>query len=126
MADIFDKLAEKVNKGVSTVGNTSKTAVEKTRINAAIRALEGEKRSIAEQLGFKVYEFAMQSQEIKMTDVQWFCDEITNRNAGIDDLRYQLSRLEAPAMGAMVQCACGQLNGADARFCAKCGNQLKP
>ena len=135
MADIFDKIASGINKGVATVGAGSKAMVEKAKIKTVISNLEAERKQLAELLGMKVYEkFAESGENPGDESIANFVTEIKKRLAGIAEQQAELKRIEMEmsqvtgqnvgAGGGSKVCACGNANGAGAKFCAKCGNAL--
>ena len=135
MADIFDKIASGINKGVATVGAGSKAMVEKAKIKTVISNLEAERKELAELLGMKVYEAYTESDKIVADEsIANFVAEISKRFVGIAEQQKALKRLEdevslitgtkSASAGVGLSCSCGQALASDAKFCVKCGNPL--
>jgi len=136
MADFFDKMRDSINKGVATVSTGSKTMIEKSKINAAIKTLEDEKKQLAEMLGNKVFHFCTTVPEgdVPRDELISFCNEIISRNEQILVHRKKIEELDAEmnqvkgtgqTFNVPIVCSCGCNNVAGAKFCAKCGNKLQ-
>lgn len=138
MADFFDKMKDGFNKGVATVSTGSKTIFEKNKINTIIKSLEDEKHQLAEIIGNKVYTYCVNNPglDIPLAEVANICNEISNRNKQIDDQKKRIAKLDEEMNqvrgGATinasyngVKCKCGHVNSSEAKFCGKCGTQLK-
>jgi len=136
MPDFFDKIVGGINKGVATVGANSKAMMEKAKVNSAINNIEAQRSQLVNLLGGKIYEMYKLSGEITADEsIQNFIAEIDKRHEQIAELQDQLRRIEeevslvtggvAPAanQGGII-CSCGQPNSANAKFCAKCGNNM--
>ena len=131
MADIFDKIAGGLGKGVSAVGAGSKAMMEKANVNSAIKNLEEQRKQIADRLGMKVYNTYISGEEIDKDEISGFISEISTRVCAINEYQEQLKRIEEEKNMALnksgsngpVCTACGHVNAADAKFCAKCGGQ---
>ena len=135
MADFLDKIASGINKGVATVGASSKAMVEKARIKTVIGNLEAERKQLAELLGMKVYEKCVKSEELVADEsIANFIEEIQKRLDGIAEQQAALKRIDdemsqvvgqkSGTQGEGISCACGHTNGSGAKFCAKCGSPL--
>ena len=134
MTDFFDKVKDGLSKGIVTVSTGSKNMIEKARINTVIKGLEDEKKQLAEVLGNKVYKVCMECEDdIARAEVIGICNEIAARNVKIAEQKRKIAELESEmnqvlgrsnGIGTAKVCQCGNVNVADARFCAKCGNKL--
>jgi hypothetical protein len=133
---IFNKISGSVNKGIATVGTTSKAMMEKARINAVIANLESQHNQLSGLFGKKIYEMYKSRGEIaadkSITD---FIAEIDKRLELISQYKEQLILIEEEVnmvKGGGVNtvfengrvCACGHANPEEAKFCGKCGNDL--
>ena len=136
MAEIFNKLANTLNKGVATVGASSKAAMDKSKINSAISNLEKEKADLTYKLGEQTYNLYKQTSTINVTeDIQGLIDNIDKRIALIKEKENELAAIEKELLlitkGTAVEapadafiCSCSHPNNKDAKFCAKCGSNL--
>jgi len=133
MAGILNKLTDGVNKGIATVGASSKAFVEKTRVNTAISNLEGERKNLTELLGIRVHDMYKQSGEVVADEgIVNFIGEIDKRTMQIDEFREKLRQIEEEAQvvtglsssKTTPVCQCGNNNVDGAKFCAKCGSAL--
>ena len=136
MAGIFNKVAERVNKGVATVGANSKAMVEKARIKTVISNLETERKQLAELLGMKIYEEYLKREELVFDEgMKNFIAEIKKRLEMISQQKEKLQRIEEEVKlvaGVKIStmetenfCACGYAITLGAKFCAKCGSSLQ-
>ncbi len=130
MADFFDKMLVGINKGVSSVSEGSKNMMEKAKINTSISDAEKDKKRIAEQLGVLVYDLH-QNGEVLPEAVLALCDQITERNNQIAELKQKLSVMDAPKEAPVPAAApggfcpnCGSPVREGAKFCANCGNAM--
>ena len=121
MADIFDKLFDGLNKGVTTVGANSKAMIEKAKVNSVIENLEREKKQSIELLGMKTYELYMSGSEISRDGIANFANEVTKRLHLIAEQQEQLKRIGNVYSPV---CKCGHINTQGSRFCAGCGGAL--
>lgn len=135
MADIFDRMLDGINKGVNSVATGSKTMIEKAKINSAINNLENEKRQLAEVLGVNAYNLYKEGKLQNLEELGSFCEQIDQKIEAIVAQRQELAKFEQPApvqtyaanpSGGTIFCSqCGAQNDAAAKFCAKCGNNLR-
>jgi hypothetical protein len=130
MADIFDKIAGGINRGVTLVGANSKALVEKAKINNAIKNLKNEKKQLAEILGMKIYEIYTSGGEIAKEDIESVAGEITKRIELVAAQEEKLKQLdvELSAAGRSREyspvCECGTTNPSGSKFCSGCGKPL--
>ncbi len=138
MADFFGKVMSGINKGASTIRESSKDVMSKTKMHMEINEAEAEKKRLAEYLGqqtFNIYKSGAMLPEELVT----LCLEIEKRNEMIRQRKEQLDAMsakpaqtkevpaEAAATGvetAEVLCPNGHKNPAGARFCTACGAQI--
>lgn len=138
MADIFDKMLDGINKGVNSVATGSKTMIEKAKINSAISTLEGEKRSITEQLGTSAYNLYKEGRLQNMEELGNLCEQIDQKIADIQVKQEEIRKLDEPAIqaqntyqtpaadgGQAIYCSgCGNKNSITSKFCSRCGAKL--
>jgi hypothetical protein len=130
MADIFDKIAGGINRGVTLVGANSKALVEKAKINSAIKNLKDEKKQLTELLGMKIYEIYTSGKEIANEDIAGIAGEITKRIELATAQEEKLKQLDVELSTAgrskeySPVCECGKINPAGSKFCSICGKPL--
>jgi len=135
MAGIFEKVVGSVNKGVATVGTSSKAMIEKAQIKTMISNLESERKELAELLGMKICEKHIQTGEISIDkEIENFVVEIGKRVNGIAEKQAEIKRIDdsvnqiigskGNATDTEKTCTCGNIAPPDAKFCAKCGNSV--
>lgn len=137
MSDFFERMKEGFNRGVATVSAGSKTMIEKTKINVAIKNLEDEKNQLIETLGNNVYAFYTENEgwDIPRTEVAGICKEIIMREEQIKINKKKIEILEEEMSqirngsnsntNTDTKCQCGYINSDEAKFCMKCGSKLK-
>lgn len=132
MANFFDRVVYEVNKGVSSVSESSKSILEKSKLNGAISECEEQKLKIAQGIGIKIYNMYMSGAEIP-EDVKADCDKITAKISEIRSHKQRLCTLKeqadankfgTQASAAKKICKCGFENTPDSHFCAQCGEKL--
>ena len=132
MLNIFDQIADKISKGVSTVGVGSKTMMGKVKINTIINNLENEKKELVQQLGTTIYDMYKATREIHIDkNIESCIFEIDKRINLIAQQQAEIKRLEeelelvTSGAGAAIKsdmtCTCGYVNPEGVKFCAKCG-----
>ncbi|MBQ7875776.1 MAG: hypothetical protein IJ316_00660 [Clostridia bacterium] len=136
MAGFFDNVLNKLNSGIEKVADNSKTMVEKSKLNSAIKKLEAEKHQILESIGATLYQFMIDTSEGDFPREEAFnlCTLVAQKDQEIADLRTQIAALEETApvqQAAMPQenagqvCTCGFVNAPGAQFCVRCGNKFE-
>lgn len=127
MANFFDKVVYKVNKGVSSVAESSKEILEKSRLESAINELKEQKLKTAQEIGIKIYNMYMAGEYVPSA-VTSDCDEITLKINEIKAHKKRLAELKAreKAVQNCVKkvCECGFENASDSNFCQQCGKKL--
>ena len=136
MSNVFDKLAQGINKGVATVGTGSKAMIEKARIKTIVKNLEAEKKNLLELLGMKTYEKYTEAKEVNIDEsMEKFIVEIEKRIQEISNWQEELQRIDEElnqVTGSKEEiytdtgenCSCGQMIPKGTKFCVKCGNPL--
>lgn len=132
MADIFDKMFDSINKGVNSVATSSKTMIEKAKINSAIGTLESEKRAIISRLGAQAYNLYKEDKLQNIEELGGFCRQIDQKSDDILAKQEEIKRLDEAAANASaagntegVFCPnCGSRNNIASKFCSRCGSKL--
>ena len=129
MAGFLDKVVVGLNKGVNAVSEGSKLIVEKATLNTQIQNAEKEKGKLLQNLGTLVYNL-ISNGEIELEQCSGLYDQIAGYNREISEFQQQLQALETAKTQQTqqpdgVQCQCGHMNKAGAKFCSKCGQSLQ-
>ncbi len=137
MAAVFDKMVMGINRGISTVSENSKIMIEKAQINTAMQDIEKRKERTYRDMGELVYNLQVAG-EIDIAQCKGMCDEIMGLNNKMRELQIQMQNLEAQKnisrsytdaqavnSDEYILCDCGYNNKKEAKFCAKCGKQIK-
>ncbi len=101
MSDFFERMKEGFNKGVTAVSTGSKTVIEKTKINVALKSLENEKNRLTEALGSNVYEYYMENDglDIPRAKIADMCKELAMCEEQIKVNKIKLEALEEERKG---------------------------
>ena len=94
MADLFDKIVVGINKGVATVGASSKVMIERTKINTTIDSLENERLKLIHELGQKVYNSYESTNEIVIDELTDIISEIKKRLEQISQQQMALLQVD--------------------------------
>ncbi len=133
----MDKVVVGINRGVNSVGEGSKTFVEKAKLNTKIDDLQKEKQSYIHNMGGLVYNL-MLSGEVSIPQCEGICNEIAACDREIEVVKQEIAMLDrqritrqpeqfAAASYDMkdgIRCKCGFMNKSTAKFCASCGGPL--
>lgn len=129
MADIFEKITGKIDKGIKAVSSKGKELLETTKLKGEIKDVQSSIQNKFQALGQKVFEMinrgALNEEELK-TD----CKGIASLFKKITELEEAIKQVELEALkirygGDTVICSkCGSPNKSDARFCMSCGSAI--
>ena len=130
MADLFNKLKQGLDKGVTAASAKSKEVIESTRLKSQIRDLQGRKREVLEELGSLVYAMSLQGgfDEARMREkaaaVAAVDGQIKQKEAEVEGVHLKAQEaMGKPRMSGV--CACGAELPVGAKFCGKCGHQTE-
>lgn len=129
MADIFEKITGKIDKGIKAVSSKGKELIETTKLKGEIKDVQNSIESKFQSLGKKVFEMinreALNEEELKAD-----CKDIASLFKKITELEEAIKRVELEALkvryGAdtIICSKCGSPNKSDARFCMSCGSAI--
>ena len=130
MADLFNKLKQGLDKGVTAASVKSKEVIESTKLKSQIRDLQGRKRESLEELGNIVYTMFLQGSfdesrvREKAAAVAALDDQIKQKEAEEKDIHLKAQEaMGKPKMGGV--CSCGAELPVGAKFCGKCGRKIE-
>lgn len=130
MADLFNKIKQGLDKGVTAASVKSKEVIESTKLKSQIRDLQGRKREVLEELGSLVYTMFLQGSfdearvREKAAAVRAVDDQIRQKEAEVEDVHVKAQEaMGKPRMSGV--CACGAELPVGAKFCGKCGRQTE-
>ena len=132
MAEIFDKIVLGLNKGVTTVGATSKAVLEKAKINAEINEFQKDYDQLIQLLGQRVYDMYQEVGDVHVGEITGFFERISHRLESISQYKDKIKRIDEELSNVVgsassqegVACSCGYTNPRGAKFCARCGKQI--
>ena len=129
MNNLFDKVKNNVNKGVSVVSLKSKTMIEITKINTQINTLESKKKTYLDALAKTVYSMYCNN-NVSNEEINSHCREISEIDANIEELRDQVKQLQEEEQETLNKlkprtCTCGELIKESSIFCSKCGAKIE-
>jgi len=112
----LENLGKTISGAAQTAAKKSGEMVEITKINMAIGSEEDKIEKLQLQIGKKVYENAVAGAAISSDDFKDLCNEITERNNTIKDLKAKILEVKSIKL-----CACGAELAKEEQFCNKCG-----
>lgn len=130
MADLFNKLKQGLDKGVTAASAKSKEVIESTKLKSQIRDLQGRKREVLEELGNIVYAMFLQG-SFDEARVREQCSAVVAVDGQIKEKEAEVEVVHVKAQEAMGKprmsgvCACGAELPVGAKFCGKCGRQIE-
>ncbi|WP_025715758.1 zinc ribbon domain-containing protein [Paenibacillus sp. 1-18] len=114
------KLIQRIKEGANRATEKAQHAVEISKINSQITAIQQEMDVHFLRMGQIFYEgyraSDMSVAETEMTQLSTACDELQDE---IDELRSRIAQLKNAHL-----CTCGAVVPLDANFCPKCGRKL--
>ena len=127
MADFMDKIKSRLTKGVETVSTGSRNVIEKTKLLASIKLLEGEIRDLSVTIGTKLYNWCATNPEgdIPREEYEEIVREIAVRNEQILQHKARINELGEEIEQVMsLTCSCGQNIPSGTKFCPGCGKPV--
>jgi len=145
MSDILGKIVGGLNKGVATVGASSKALLEKTQVKTAIGNIEAERRQILQTIGQRAFDmYASGSTSELNDDMEALFAQMVRKNEQLAQKHEQLKQIDeelslvtgrnsiahvnvAPGgaiIGGIV-CGCGHTNAGGTKFCIQCGAKVE-
>lgn len=130
MADLFNKLKQGLDKGVTAASVKSKEVIESTKLKSQIRDLQGRKREVLEELGNIVYTMFLQGGfddallREKAAALAALDNQIKQKEAEEKDIHIKAQEaMGKPKMAGV--CSCGAELPVGAKFCGKCGRKTE-
>lgn len=127
MADFLSKIKDGLTKGAEAVSTGSRNVIEKTKLLASIKSLEGEIKDLSVSIGTKLYNWCATNPEgdIPREEYEDFVKEIAVRNEQIIKHKARISELGDEIEQVMsLTCSCGQTNPPGTKFCPVCGKPI--
>jgi hypothetical protein len=129
MADIFDKIAGGIDKGIKTVSSKSRELIETSKLRGEIRDVRDLIQNKFQALGKKVFEMINKG-TLNEEDIRTDSSEIAALYKKITDIEEQMKKIELEAiksrLGAdTVKCLkCNEPNTSGSKFCIACGSPM--
>ncbi len=129
MVSLFDRVVGGVAKGVDSLEEGSKQAIEKAKLNMQIQDIEREVNRLFSELGSRAYDIYIAGEPV-LEPCKAIYGEISARKKKISELKRLVQLIEGGGAyqyqnaGDGVTCICGHVNKPGAKFCGGCGKQL--
>lgn len=127
MSDLFDKVRQEVEKGITAVNLKSRETVENVRIRLQIEDLQKQINTATTALGEAVYAMAAQ-QNFDQEQIRNQCAGITVLKNQLADKEKELEQIRIETGEALGKTYCSQckteLTG-NYRFCPQCGTKVE-
>ncbi|MEW5804966.1 MAG: zinc ribbon domain-containing protein [bacterium] len=117
MADIFEKITGKIDKGIKAVSSKGKELIETTKLKSEIKDVQNFIESRFQALGKKVFEMLNRG-ALNEDDLREDYGEIASLFKQITELEDSIKKAELEALKMRF--------GADAIMCSKCGSPNRP
>lgn len=133
---MLEKLKKSIDRGVVAAGVQSTTYLESGKLRSKIDHVEAAIQQVKSELGQTVYENWKNGVD-NTAYIEGVCGDIRSLEQEIEGYQAQIAALQAEkervlnggasAAGEVggLRCSCGQVNSADAKFCAGCGKPLE-
>ena len=145
MSDILGKIVGGLNKGVATVGASSKALMEKTQVKAAISNIENEGRQILLMIGQTAVDMYMSDGRLELNDdMEALIAQLLKKEDQLMQKQEQLRQIDeelslvigrnniapvsvAPSgvVAGGIVCGCGHTNASSTKFCIQCGAKVE-
>lgn len=131
MADSFEKLKNKINKGMVTVSSKTTSTIEKTKIKTRISTVQNDIELMYASLGDLVYKMWLNNDrnfdafDEKCRMIKAKQEEIASLNEEIRQAEEREKKAIEEASAYRVFCSnCGAEYDEPVKFCARCGNKI--
>ncbi len=129
MADIFDRVRQGIDKGITTITARSKELLENSKLNSQIRTLKDQKKAALEELGNIVYVMFLKgdldAERIKAKAAA--IAELDNQTKGAEEELRRVFEETQNTLGIgkiSGRCDCGAGISDGAKFCRHCGRKV--
>ena len=129
MADFFEKITGKIDKGIKAVSSKGKELIETPKLKSEIKDVQNSIDIKFQALGKKVFEMLNRG-ALNEDELRAECKEIASLFRKITELEEAIKKVEIEALrmrhGAdTIMCSkCGSPNKSDAKFCMSCGSVI--
>jgi hypothetical protein len=127
MAELFDKVKQGVEKGISSVGIKSKEVIESRKINKQIDTIQEQIKTEITELGHLVYTMSVQN-NFEQEPVSQKCAAISGLYDQIKAREEELQQLHLETGEAFGKIYCRKCRAELAesfKFCSQCGESLE-
>lgn len=131
---MLEKIKKTIDRGVVAAGVQSTTYLESGKLRSKIDHVEAAIQQAKAEMGTTVYANWKSGAE-NAAYIEGMCAGIRDLELEIEGYQAQIAALQAEkervlnggasSAGEGVRCSCGQLNGAEAKFCAGCGKPIE-
>lgn len=129
MADIFEKITGKIDKGIKAVSSKGKELIETTKLKSEIKDVQNSIDIKFQALGKKVFEM-INREALNYDELKAGCKEIASLFKKITELEEAIKQVELETLktrygtDTIICSKCGAPNKSDAKFCMGCGSAM--
>ncbi len=129
MADIFDRVRQGIDKGITTITARSKELLESSKLNSQIRTLKDRKKAALEELGNIVYVMFVKG-DLDAERIRAKASAIAELDNQIKGAEEELRRVFEETQHTLgigkisARCDCGAEISEGAKFCRQCGRKV--
>ncbi len=127
MPELFDKVKQSVEKGISAVSLKSREAVDSLKVKMQIETLTGEIQDATTALGEAVYQMSIQ-QNLDQEIIQQKCAAISLLKQQLQEKEAELEEIRVTTGTALGKLYCSQCKAElpeNAQYCAQCGKKVE-
>jgi hypothetical protein len=126
MSDLFDKVKQEIEKGISTVNIKSKEVLESLKIKKQVETLQEQAEIATAELGQMVYGMFIQS-NLNQEKIEEKCQVILVLNRQLKEKEIELNQLHletGAALGKIYCINCKAEICEGTQFCGQCGEKV--
>lgn len=127
MEELFKRIKQEIDKGITVVSVKSKEIIDTARINTQIAELNESKNQILKEIGTIVYRMSCDKEFNGDGEIAEKCRLVSELVQQIEEKELELKKLHTDsqeAIGKKICESCGAAMDENAKFCSNCGARL--
>ena len=127
MEELFKRIKQEIDKGITVVSVKSKELIDTARINTQIAELNESKDQILKEIGTIVYQMSCDKEYKGDGEIAEKCRLVSELVQQIEEKELELKKLHIDsqeAIGKIICESCGAAMDENAKFCSSCGARL--
>ncbi|HYH03868.1 MAG TPA: zinc-ribbon domain-containing protein [Bacillota bacterium] len=127
MEELFKRIKQEIDKGITVVSVKSKELIDAARINTQIAELNESKSQTLKEIGVIVYRMSCDKEFKGDGEIAEKCRLVGELEQQIEEKELELKKLHTDtqeAIGKTICESCGAVMEENAKFCSSCGARL--